>query len=324
MNKITRTLFLLAGLCLVSCAGKESSRSETKEASPVAAAEVSPQLAALLPARDEVPGWAMSKQPRSFKAANLWQFIDGAADRYLAYGFEELATSEYVQDGTGLQVLVDIYRMQDVLNAFGIYTQERNPEYQFLKIGNEGYVTGTTLNFWIGSYYVKITAFEEKDTTRRGMASLAGAVAAKVTAPGAEPAEVAYFPKAGQLPHTVVYIPRDVLGQSFLTSGFEARYKEGDREYRMILVILESPETAQGALARYRQFLSGGGRPVKDLAAPGEGGFLGADSVYGNTVAVRLGRHIAMALGALSEGEAEKLVAGLVGNIRRSERFGPP
>jgi len=315
MKRIAETLVLLAGLCLVSCAGKESSRSETKEASTAAAAEVSPQLAALLPARDEVPGWAMSRQPRSFKAESLWEFIDGAADRYLAYGFEEVVTSEYTQNGTGLQVLVDIYRMKDVLNAFGIYTQERNPEYQFLNIGNEGYLTGTALNFWIGSYYVKITAFEEREATRRDLANLAGAVAAKVKVPGAEPAEVGYFSKAGQLPHTVVYIPRDVLGQSYLTRGFEARYKEGGREYRMILVILASPETAQGAMARYRQFLSGDGKRVTDLAAPGQGGFAGRESFYGNVVAVRSGKNIAMVLGVQSDEEGKRLVADLVENI---------
>ncbi len=315
MKKITKTLVLLVGLCVISCAGRESRQKETKGDVPGATAEVSTQLAALLPAREEVPGWAMSKQPRSFKAENLWEFIDGAADRYLAYGFEEVVTSAYVQDGTGLQLLVDIYRMKDPLNAFGIYTQERNPDYQFLNVGNEGYLTGTTLNFWTGPYYVKITSFEEKDTARRDMATLAGAVAAKVTAPGAEPAEVAYFPKAGQLPHTVIYIPRDVLGQSYLTRGFEARYKAGESEYRMILVILESPEAAQGAMARYRQFLSGGGKPVNDLAAPGQGGLAGRESFYGNIVAVRSGKNIAMVLGANSEDEGMRLVAGLVENI---------
>ncbi len=312
MKKITKTLVLLAGLCLISCAERESRQKEAKRDVPGATAEAPPQLAALLPERDEMPGWAMPKQPRLFRAENLWEFIDGAADRYLAYGFEEVVTSEYAQDGTGLQVLVDIYRMKDPLNAFGIYTQERNPEYRFLNVGNEGYLTGTTLNFWTGSYYVKITAFEEKDATRQVMSSLARAVAAKVTAPGAEPAEVGRFPKAGQLPHTVVYIPRDVLGQSYFTRGFEARYKAGDREYRMILVILESPEAAQGAMARYRQFLSGGGKPVNDLAAPGQGGFAGRESFYGNIVAVRSGRHIAMVLGVDSEDEGKRLVAGLV------------
>lgn len=315
MNEISASCLLLAGLCLISCTGKQGTQGSNEEAVPPPSAEVSPQLAALLPARGEVPGWAMPQKARSFRPENLWQFIDGAADRYLAYGFEEVATSEYAQEGTGRKTLIDIYRMKSPLNAYGIYTQERNPDYQFLKVGNEGYTTGTTLNFWAGSYYVKITAFEQKDEVIREMSRLAGAMAAKVTAPGTEPIETGYFPKTNQLPHTIAYVPRDVLGQSYFINGFEAKYREDGKEYKMVLVILESPEAAQYAMTRYRQFLSGGGQAVSDLSAPGQGGFAGKEGFYGNVVAVRSGRHIAMIVGALSENEGKKLVAELVGNI---------
>lgn len=114
----------------------------------------------------------------------------------------------------------------------------------------------------------------------------------------------------------MVYVPKDVLAQSYFTGGFEARYKVDAREYKMILVILESPEAAQKALARYRQFLSSGGKAVKDLPTPGQCGFTGKDSFYGNLVAVRSGRHIAVALRVLSEDEGMKLTAELVENIR--------
>lgn len=315
MNRINAAFLLLASLFLISCARKQGSQGSNEEAAPTPSAEVSPQLAALLPARGEVPGWAMSEQARSYRPENLWQFIDGAAERYLIYGLEEVAASEYVQEGTGCRMLIDVYRMKNPLNAFGIYTQERSPDYQFLRVGNEGYSTGNTLNFWVGSYYVKITTFEQKDAVIPEMTRLAGAVAAKVTAPGAEPIEARYFPKTNQLPRTMSYVPRDVLGQSYLVNGFEAKYRADGKEYRMILVILESPEAAQHAVARYRQFLSGGGNVVNDLAAPGQGGFAGKEDSYGNIVAVRSGRNIAMILGTLSENEAKRLVTELVGNI---------
>jgi len=316
MKKTSATLVLLAVVCLVSCTERESSRQEAEPVAPTAVAEASPEIASLLPAGNEVSGWGMSQKARSFKAANLWEYIDGGADRYLAYGFEEVVTAEYVQEGTGYRVLIDIYRMKDPLNAFGIYTQERNPAYQFLKIGNEGYRTGTTLNFWTGSYYVKISSSEEKDAVKREMTRLAGAVAAKVAPAGAEPVEAGWFPRTNQVPHTLVYIPRDVLAQSYFTSGFEMRYKAGDRQYRMVLIMLESPEAAQGALARYRQFLSGGRKATSDLAAPGQGGFSCTESHYGNVVAVRSGRKIAIALGIPSEDEGKKLVAELVEKMK--------
>jgi len=317
MKKTTVTLLILAGIAFVSCSRQETAtKQEPEAAAPAAASKVSPELAALLPAKNEVPGWAASQAPRAFTAGNLWEFINGAADGYLAYGFEEVVTADFAQEGTGYQAVVDIYRMKDPLNAFGIYTQERNPDYPFLKVGNEGYSGGTAVNFWTGSYYVKITTFEEKEAIQQEMLKMAQAVAGKVKDPGAEPAEVGFFPKANQLPHTIVYIPKDVLAQSFFTNGFEAKYKQGDKEYKMILIRLESPDAAKEALARYRQFLSAGGKTVKGLAVPGEGGFTGQDSFYGNVAAAASGNNIAVALGTPSEDAGKKLITELLENTK--------
>ncbi|MBZ5496468.1 MAG: hypothetical protein LAP85_08695 [Acidobacteriia bacterium] len=318
MKKSLVFFLLLASFGVASCAKKESSNKEEAKAVEPAArpSDVSPQLLALLPAKNEVPGWAMSQKPRSFKAGDLYEYIDGAADSFLAYGFQEVASADYKQDGTGYEAVVEIYQMKDPLNAFGKYTEERNPGYQFLKIGNEGYSGGTSVNFWSGPYYVKITTFDEKDAIKQEMTKLANAVAGKVPAAGAEPAEVSYFPKENQMPHTIAYIPKDVLAQSYFTNGFEARYKADAKEYKMILVTLESPAAAQDALARYRQFLSTGGKDVKDLKSPGEGGFSGRDSFYGNMAAIRAGKNIVVALGIASEEAGKKLIAELLAHIK--------
>jgi hypothetical protein len=163
---------------------------------------------------------------------------------------------------------------------------------------------------------VKITTFDEKDAIKQEIAKLAQAVASKVPNPGMEPVEASYFPKTNQLPHTFVYIPKDVLAQGYLTNGFEAKYKAGDKEYKMVLVALESPAVAQDALAHYRQFLSTGGKDVKDLKAPGEGGFSGKDSFYGNMGAIRAGKNIVVALGVPSEDAGKKAIAELLSNIK--------
>ncbi len=316
MKRNTVFFLLAASFGFFSCSRNEAGKKEeTKAGAPSNAASVSPQLLALLPGKNEVPGWSMS-QARSFSPANLWEFIDGAADGYLAYGFQEVASADYVQDGTGTQSVIDIYQMKDPLNAFGKYSEERNPEYQFLKVGNEGYLGGTSLNFWSGAYYVKITSFEEKESIKQEMSKLANAVAGKVSSPAAEPAEVSYFPKADQLPHSVVYIPKDVLAQSYFANGFEAKYKAGGKEYKMILVSLDSSTAAQDALELYHQFLAKTGKDIKALKAPGEGGFSGKDSFYGSMAAIRAGKNIVVALGVASEDAAVKKISEMLRNVK--------
>ena len=42
----------------------------------------------LFPESREVPGWSRTGETRTFEAGNLWQYIDGDADRYVQAGAE--------------------------------------------------------------------------------------------------------------------------------------------------------------------------------------------------------------------------------------------
>jgi hypothetical protein len=320
MRRVFLMTVVLAAAGLAACGGDRGAGKTDAPGgapAPTAAAAGSSQLANLLPAKDEVRNWAVSKAARTFTADNLWELIDGAADGFVTYGVQQVVTADYTQAGTGYQAVIEIYQMKDPLNAYGKYSDERNPEYQFLNVGNEGYSGGTSVNFWKGQFYVKITTFEEKDAIKQETAKLAQAVAAKIPAGGAEPREVAYFPKENQLPHTTRYIPKDVLAQSYLTNGFESRYKGAEKkESKLVFMALESDAAAQDALTRYRQFVAKSGKDVRDIKAPGEGGFIGKDSFYGNVAAVRAGKNLVVALGAVTEEAGRKQLAEIVGNVK--------
>ncbi len=133
--------------------------------------------------------------------------------------------------------------------------------------------------------------------------------------PTDEPAEVAYFPTENQLPYSARYLPRDVLGQSYLVNAFEARYQAGGEEYKIILASLEDSDTATESLARYRQFISQNQTETRDLEGPGDGGFTGQDSFYGNVLAIRSGNRILVVLGAPSESSGKNLLSQTLGNI---------
>jgi hypothetical protein len=318
MKRILQTLMVLGAVAIAGCGGNRAAdNKETAAAAPAASGAASSPVVALLPARNELAGWNVSKAAKVFSADNLWEAIDGAADGFVAYGVQQMVTAEYAHPGTGAQAVVELYQMKDPLNAYGKYSEERNPDYEFLKVGNEGYSGGTSVNFWVGQYYGKITTFEEKDGVKPELVKLAQAIAAKVPAPGAEPREVGYFPNENQVAHSTKYIPKDVLAQSYLANGFETRYKTGEKkESKLILVTLDNDATAQDALGRYRQFVAKNGKDVKDLKAPGDGGFTGKDSFYGNLAAVRSGRHIVVALGTPSEQLGARQIAEVIANVK--------
>jgi hypothetical protein len=311
-------IVILAALIVLPACGREEPAPPPSGSSGAAASalpESSQQLLGLLPAGEEIPGWAMKGTPKFFGPGNLWEFINGAAEGYLAFGFQEVVSAGYTSGAR--EVVVDVYRMKDRVGAFGIYAQERNPDARFVKSGVEGYIAGAGVNFWAGDYYVKITSFEEHIDIQHATQVIATVIEKKIGPAGSQPAEMAWFPAADQVPYGVSYVPKDVLGQSYFAGAFEARYKAGPAEYKLLVIDQLNADAAGQAFASYRQFMSGQGRPVSDFSVQGgEQGFAGEDGFYGRVLAVRAGRHVAIALGAPSAAAGRDALALLLRNIK--------
>jgi len=281
------------------------------------AAGTADYLINLLPEENDLPGWKFAKDDaRFFGPGNLWEYINGAADAFLMYGFQQVVTADYTHGPTGLDAIADIYEMLDPVNAFGIYASERSPGYTFEKIGAEGYVSATSINFWAGKYYVKLTAFEDNETLMQELRKLADTIAANISSTAGEPAELGWFPAENKVAHAAKYIPGDVLGQSYLINGYEVYYQEGANEYKMLLIQLDSPEVAENALGLYKSFIGTGGKVLKDISGTGDEGFVGEDSFYGKMAAVRTGKSLAIILSMPSESAGMSAIAELIGNIQ--------
>jgi hypothetical protein len=127
-------------------------------------------MGAALEAKDfnfpEVTGWKQSGEIQTFIPKNLYEYINGAADLYFAYDFQELKVAEY-QNEKKASVTVDVYRHRTPLYAFGIYSQERLSEANFLDIGIQGYYEKGFLNFLTGPYYVKLSTINTGPEDRR-------------------------------------------------------------------------------------------------------------------------------------------------------------
>jgi len=309
-------LIVLLTLIHFSCGSHEPS--EKTGAADSALPAVTPerqQMAALLPQDNAVSGWSSGEEPRFFNAGDLWEYIDGAAEGYLNFGFEEVVTAEYSHPEKPSQAVIDIYRLKDARNAFGIYTQELNPESDFRQIGVEGYIGGTALNFWAGPYYVKLTVFQESEDLKSEMVKLAENIAGKLGPAGEEPAEVRFFPPGNLLPHSIRYLPKDVLGQSYLSEAFEARYRADGGESKALVITLTSGDQAAEGLARYQQFISSSGTVDGQISSPADGGFTGKDSFYGIMAAVRSGNRLLISLGGPSREYAMSQIEAVLKNV---------
>ncbi|MCB0799667.1 MAG: hypothetical protein KDB91_04130, partial [Bacteroidales bacterium] len=89
-----------------------------------------------------------------YTADDLWDYINGAADAYLALGFIDLNIKEYVRGKKTIKA--EIYRFGDDARAFGIYSMERSPGYNFIPVGVQGYNEEGVVHFYKDRYYIKI------------------------------------------------------------------------------------------------------------------------------------------------------------------------
>ena len=88
----------------------------------VAGAAGGDRPALLLPATNELPGWERDGEALEYEAENLWEYINGSAETFLAYAFRDVVAQDY-RKGAGLELKVEIYRHDSPLMAFGISSQ---------------------------------------------------------------------------------------------------------------------------------------------------------------------------------------------------------
>ncbi len=238
-------------------------------------------LVSLLPADNQVPGWLRSSNPRTYRANNLWEYIDGAADGYLVYSFQQVVTADYKNGKT--QVVIDIYEMNDALNAFGIYSVERMPNYHFVNVGVQGYLEGSALNFWKGKYYVKVVAFEVSERVKEALVALGKAVVKNISGKFSEPRFLRNFPAKNLLANSIKYIAKDVLGHSFLANGFTAEYTIGGKKVTMFLIESPDQDATKKSFDAFKKHLSQSGK-IEPITNLGKEAFAGQDSYYGKAI----------------------------------------
>lgn len=211
----------------------------------------------LLPASGEIAGWEMDGDLLYYVADNLWEYINGAAEQFLTYEFEEVAAQDYISEG-GKDLKVEIYRHRTNLMAFGIYTQFRSPGYEFYDIGSESFGDEYSFHLWKGSFYVKINIFDEDPELAGAMRAFAGAVASKIEAEGDLPALLSCFPGEGLVEKSIIYVTEGVLGRSAFPPAFIADYRLGEAGGKLFLFQATGEEHAREVYDWYAGLTSAG------------------------------------------------------------------
>jgi hypothetical protein len=179
-------------------------------------------IAAAAPGCDLVPGWTQSGPARSYTADNLFEYMDGNAEGYVLYNFQEMHGVTCKKGA--VTFVLDISDMGDADFSYGLFSSNRDLRQPAYAVGMGGQIVPRRLIFAKGKYYVEIAADPEGDHTA-ALKAFAAALDKALPGDATPPPALSWFPKEKQ--QSLRLVPESVLGLRVLKRGYMAQYDYG-------------------------------------------------------------------------------------------------
>ncbi|HSR11826.1 MAG TPA: DUF6599 family protein [Thermodesulfobacteriota bacterium] len=210
----------------------------------------------------QAAGWKWDGKDARYNARTLFQYINGAAELYLSYGFQALTVRRFEKPNRP-PIALEVYEMASSEDAYGVFSFEHQDEPAGIGQGSE--MGGGLLRFWKGKYFV--SAYAEGEGPDVGPAILElGKSIAETMPSGQEPKILLYLPdgKLGLVQRNIRFLRSHILlNQRFFIShdnilqinresqAVLATYVQGNDKINLLIV--RYPDEARAADA-FRSF----------------------------------------------------------------------
>jgi hypothetical protein len=178
---------------------------------------------ALLPRDGFLGAWRRSEPPKRFTEADLYGYIDGGAELFLEYGFEQLTVQKY-RNGAD-DFTVEAYRMTDPAAALGIYLMKAGKETPAVGFRERHTANRYQLVFCRNRYFVIVNNLAGREALASVQVKFASYIAGKLPPPSPV-AELQLLPREGLVPGSA----RLVRG----AYGLQAVYTLGDGDILLL------------------------------------------------------------------------------------------
>ncbi len=215
----------------------------------------SPECFAKEKVPDKIGEWTKEKKVLEFVPDNLFDYINGDADRYLPYNFQKLTVLFY-QDNTNADntVEVQIYQMATHLDAFGIYSVHRDRNKDIFPYGKDGFIGENQAMFYQAQYFVKLMTRQSQNA--KANLELFGKTISKLL-PKLEDTipELTCLDQPNKISRSECYLAKDVLAQSFLPRGTTVLYKIDNNTATGFIVMFRNNTETEKGWVKYKEYL---------------------------------------------------------------------
>ena len=138
--------------------------------------------------------WTRPDSPRVINSKNIFEYMDGAGELYLAYRFDRLEVYEYKADDEK-SILVELYYMETSDDAFGLLSLDWGGEHvsfsdspantsnQSLTSSTRALYGAGLLRIWSDNLYSRVMAFRETPASKQAVLTLGKTIAANRKSP---------------------------------------------------------------------------------------------------------------------------------------------
>ncbi len=255
--------------------------------------------------------WTQSGAVRVIRGQDLFQLIDGAGEKYLAYGFRELARTDYRKSGTELVITAEVYDMGSPLGAYGQYSMllsdGRDPaamQPQAVQQGGGGFLGTSQLVFWKGQHLVQINLVDDsgerdenglRQLAREALPPVATRIAAALPGDTTAPATPPGLVRDGLVWGGATYLAQGVFGIERTGPAWVGHYRADDTRWRAAVFSKASAEEARAVANLFR-----GAHPTA-IAGLGDEAF-SATTAAGEVIVARKGSTVIVLADAGVEG----------------------
>ncbi len=263
----------------------------------------SDSLSLLLPSPED--GWKKAGAPEMYDRRNLFDYIDGGAELFLAYDFQKVAVQKFIPTRhdsiEDRAIIVEIWQMKSSADAFGIFSLEQDGET--VKIGQSGVYNDGLLRFWKDAFFVKI--LETVGGAKETIFQLGGKIDLKIQKEGNLPLLMQKVPSDSLVPGSVYFFHKqiilndlfpfsnlDMLGLGTETDCVLADFRVCEDHLKLLLI--QYPDTAKAKNVKDKlkePFLAKGALASDKLFVSKEKGLMGMDLSQNSLILVFNGRN---------------------------------
>jgi hypothetical protein len=200
---------------------------------------------------------------RYYTRDNLYEYIDGGAERYLGYSFDRAAVGRaYAENET---YDIELYHLGKSADAYGIWSTDAAGED--VKIGQGSVYAGGLLQLWRGNYYARIYQRRHLPDSREAVLAVGRALAEAIGEDGALPELLkelpteglqgtpAFFHEQPMLNYLYYVGDANLLGLGPHAEAVFATCKQGDEKAKLLIVRYAGDEALAARKAFVKDYL---------------------------------------------------------------------